>query len=222
MTLRPPTMLRANFDLPRERLARLGAEALSDAELLAMVLGHGTHAGEAAQQLLRDAGGLASLMRCTLHELRGHKGMSDARAARLVAGYELSRRALLATPALPRPLPGPEAALAQLLPRLVGLQEERVYALLLDGRRRPIEAVEVARGDPCRVQLAAAAVFRPALLRRASAIVLAHNHPSGDPTPSPSDVKTTRALVAAGDLLGVALEAHFVVAGPHWRRVEPR
>jgi DNA repair protein RadC len=212
----------AGYDRPRERLARAGVGALSDAELLQILLGSGARGRTAAQiadALLAATGGLAGVIDRSVQEWLQLPGLGPAKATRLVATFELGRRALESTPRPAGPLATPEAALSWLRPQLLGRRDERVSALLLDGRRRPLEVVEVARGDPCRVALSPAAVFRPALRTGADAIVLAHNHPSGDPTPSARDRETTRTLQRAGALLGVTLEAHFVVAGNAVRRV---
>lgn len=210
---------------PRERLARLGPEALADAELLAIVLGSGARGhpvARFAEAVLADAGDLSRALDRSLQEWLRVPGLGPAKATRLMACVELGRRAI-ATPQAPSaPLPNPEAALAWLRPRLLGRREERVVVLLLDAQRRPLDIVEIARGDPCRVSLSVAAVYAPALRTGADAIVLAHNHPNGDPTPSARDRATTRSLARAGELLGVALEAHFVVAGDAVRRADVR
>ena len=198
---------------PRERLAAHGADALSAVELIAILLGTGIGGASAldmAQRLLTDAQGIRGLVRLTYDELLRRPGLGAAKAARLQAAIELSRRAAMET-CTDRPVRGPEDAAALLAPRLESLAQEELHVLLLDAGSRVIRVSDVYRGSVCSAHVRAAEVFRPAVHAGAVSVVIAHNHPSGDPGPSPEDVTLTRWLVEAGSLLGIEALDHLVI-----------
>ena len=197
-------------DRPRERLLREGPAALADYELLAIVLGAGTR-GESALQLamrLLDQGGLEGLARLGAAGLRRRQGLGSARAAQVMAALELGRRSLEQPTRLR--LDEPEQVYDYLRRRL-DAQVEELLALLLDGRLSLLGEVRVARGGRGGVGLSPADVLRPAVQAGAAGVLLAHNHPSGDPRPSKADVKTTRQLQEAAQLLGIQLVDHLVI-----------
>ena len=197
-------------DRPRERLLREGPAALADYELLAIVLGGGTR-GESALQLamrLLGQGGLEGLARLGAAGLRRRQGLGPARAAQVMAALELGRRAG-EQPARLR-LDEPEQVYDYLRRRLDAHVEE-LLALLLDGRLALLGEVRVARGGRGGVGLSPADVLRPAVQAGAAGVLLAHNHPSGDPRPSRADVETTRQLQEAAQLLGIQLVDHLVI-----------
>jgi len=195
---------------PRERLLREGPQALADYELLAVVLGGGTageHAVALAMRLLREDG-LFGLRQRGAAALLSEHGIGPARAAQVAAALELGRRAQT-RPRRVR-LDEPEQVYAYLR-RRIDPEAEELLALLLDGRLCLIGEVRLARGGHSGVSIVPADVLRPAVRAGASAILLAHNHPSGDPTPSRADITTTETLVRAAQTIGVQLVDHLVI-----------
>jgi DNA repair protein RadC len=200
----------------RERALLSGARELADVDLLALLLGAGTEgqsAGAIAAGLLDSAGGLSGVARLGLHALAGHRGLGPAKAARIASALELGRRAALGAIGATRTIVASfEAVVEWAHPRLSGLDHEEVWLLGLDGRNGLCSARRVAQGGLHGCALTARDVLRPALRDAASAIVLVHNHPSGDAGPSPEDVAMTRALASACEVVGVPLLDHVVVA----------
>jgi len=195
---------------PRERLLREGPSALADYELLAIVLGGGTRSESAlglAMRMLGD-GGVEGLRGRGAAGLRQLPGVGPARAAQVMAALELGRRSL--DPPRRLRLDEPEQVYDYLRRRL-DPQVEELLALLLDGGLAVLGEVRVARGGRGRLSMSPADVLRPAVQAGAAGVLLAHNHPSGDPTPSPADVETTRQLAKAATLLGVQVVDHLVV-----------
>jgi DNA repair protein RadC len=201
-------------DRPRERLAALGAEALSNAELIAILLRSGIvgqNALELGQRLLTDAGGLAGLHRMSYLELRRRRGIGQAKAAQLKAAIELGRRMTASSPE-ERPLvQSPEQAAALLQFEMGALEREQLRVLLLDTRNRLMRIVEVYRGSLNTSLIRVGEVFRDAVRANAAALIVAHNHPSGDPSPSAEDVAVTKAIVEAGKLLDIEVLDHLVI-----------
>ena len=203
---------------PRERLAEDGAEALSEAELLAIILRVGSDRGSAvelAQSLLAAMGGLAALESASVVELCTHHGIGRAKAVQIKAALELGRR-LQREPVDARPeIRSPEDAARILAPRMATLPRETLQVILLDGRHRVIDVPKIAEGRVNTVGARMAEVFREAVRRDCTAVILAHNHPSGDPSPSDDDAKLTRTAAEAGKILGVEVLDHVVIArGP--------
>lgn len=209
----------ANDERPRERLLRHGPEVLGDAELLAIVLGSGLpgqNVVDLSRDLLEALGGLDGVVRSDPQALMRTRGLGPAKAAQIAAALELGRRAGQID-AKERPLLStPEAVFAYLGPRLMALRKEVLYVLSLDSRGRLIGVPASIRGGVAAVGMRAADVYREAIVLDAVSVVLAHNHPSGDPTPSAQDVAFTEALAAAGDLLGVELLDHVIVGHGRW------
>lgn len=204
-------------DRPRERLWSLGAPALTQAELLAILLGTGDASGDAltvAQELLARAGGsLRDLAARPAAELTRTRGVGGAKAARLLAAFELATRLLQEQrPALPR-VRAPEDVAALLSPRLRDLAVEEFHVLALDSQSRVRRDVLVTRGLLNSALVHPREVFRAAIAEAAAGIIVVHNHPSGDPTPSPEDRAVTRQLAEAGKLLDLPLYDHVILAG---------
>jgi len=205
----------ADRDRPRERMGALGAQALSEAELLALLLrtgSRGLDAGALASRLLSDAGGLALLADRPLDALCAVPGLGPAKAAGLLAAVELGRR--LAGRRL-RPgdaIRGPADVHRHFHQRLRDARREHFMVLLLDGRQRVMSESQVSQGTLTASLVHPREVFRTAVQAAAAAIVLVHNHPSGDPSPSLEDREVTHRLVAAGDVLGIRVVDHVVVA----------
>ncbi len=200
---------------PRERVLRDGAGTLSTAELIAVVLGSGTRgrpAAEIAARLLRSFGSLEALGHAGGAEIAAAAGMGPARTAALRAALELGARWARAPLARGTRVTSPEQVAAHFGPRLRRLRQEVFVVLLLDARHRVIGQAEVHRGSLDSSLVHPREVFAPALRESAAAIVLLHNHPSGDPTPSREDRDVTRRLAQAGDILGIRVLDHLVIA----------
>jgi DNA repair protein RadC len=199
---------------PRERLAARGAASLSDAELLALLLGTG-RAGEAvgslASRLLRETGGLWALRRMTTTELAQLSGVGPAKAARLMAAFEAGLRALTFPDEHAAPLSNSETVFARYGRPLMASRIERFLVISVDAKNRPRAEREVARGGRTSCQVDPAEVFRLLLSESASGAIFLHNHPSGDPEPSRQDIELTERLVAAGSLLDIRILDHLVV-----------
>ena len=202
-------------DLPRERMVRLGARGLSDAELVALVLGHGTarrSATEIAAALLKETGGIHGFSRVTAARLARISGVGVAQASRVLAAVELGRRTLTVSPRARQLLESPGAIADFLLPRFGAHASEHVGVVMLDSRHRYIRTQIVCEGTIDAAVTLPREVFREATIAGASAIVLFHNHPSGDPTPSRSDVDLTHRLIDAGLIVGIHVIDHLVLA----------
>lgn len=201
-------------DRPREKLVRHGAGALGDNELVALVVGSGTgRAGalDIANDALRAHGGIHGLARSTCSDLGRIPGIGIAKAARLLAALELGRRTLVRAPRARAQFKTPADAAAFLLPAYGSRPVEHVGAVLLDTSRRVIKTTIVTVGTLNAAVVEPRDVFREAMLIGAAGIVIFHNHPSGDPTPSPDDVALTKRLIAAGVLLGIDVVDHIVL-----------
>jgi DNA repair protein RadC len=203
-------------DRPREKLARVGAGALGDNELLALVIGQGSrpqNALELATQVLEDVGGLFGLSRATCDALQRARGVGSTKAGRIVAAVELGRRTLLDWTIDDRPqLASPREAAAYLVPRFGSRSVEQFGVMLLDTRSRLIRTSLLSIGVLDGTYTHPREVFREAVTGGAATIVLFHNHPSGDPTPSRDDVLLTKRMFEAGELLGIAVVDHLVLA----------
>lgn len=208
-------------DRPRERLWRRGLTSMGDEELLAIMLGSGMRSRPAktiAADLMRSSGGVVAVSRASLHELRQVAGIGSARAARIAAGFELGRRALEAEQR--RDVIGaPEDVFRIVGPRLLGVQQEVFFAIGIDIRNQLLDVVEVARGPVHGVEVHPREVFRPLVRMAAAGAILAHNHPSGDPTPSAADERLTERLREVGDLVGIPIIDHVVIGDAGFRSV---
>ncbi|MEJ7603534.1 MAG: DNA repair protein RadC [Kofleriaceae bacterium] len=206
---------------PTERLRRRGPRTIGDDELLALVLGTSTRRRptiDVARELVRSAGGVATLSHSTSRELSHVPGVGAARAARVVAAFELGRRAI---EVLERrdPVGRPEDIYRLVAPRVAGLAQEVFLVIGIDIRNGLLDIAEIARGSVASVEVHPREVFRPLIRMAAAGGVLAHNHPSGDPTPSAEDVALTRRLRAAGELLGIPIIDHVVIGNRSFRSV---
>ncbi|RJP55836.1 MAG: JAB domain-containing protein [Anaerolineaceae bacterium] len=212
-------------DRPRERLASLGAPALTNAELIAILLRVGVpgeNAVEVGQRLLNKFGGLSGLHRAPLSELTGQHGIGEAKAAQIKAAIELGRRLTLESPEERASINSPADAAALVQYEMSALEQEHLRVLLLDRRNRVLEIVEVYKGSVNSSQVRVGELFKDAVRANASAIIVVHNHPSGDPTPSPDDVAVTRAIVQAGKLLDVEILDHLVIGQGRWVSLKER
>lgn len=202
-------------DRPRERLEALGPSALSDAELIALLLRTGDRGGDAlalAADLLGRHGGLRGLTRISPRELGQSGGMGPAKTATVRAALEIGRRIAGRRLHAGAAIRSPADIYRHFHPTLRDVPHERFLVVLLDARHRVIRWEVVSQGTLTASLVHPREVFRPALRDAAAAVVLVHNHPSGDPTPSREDREVTARLARAGELLGVQVLDHVVVA----------
>lgn len=207
---------------PRERLMALGAASLSTAELLAIILRTGTpeeNVLRLCQRILAQFDGLQGLAQATPAELVQIRGLGEAKVAQMVAVLEIGKR-LLAYAPNERPIIGTAADAARLLMDMGQLQQEHVRVVLLDMNRHVIATPTVYIGTLNASVLRVSEIFREAVTRNSPAIILAHNHPSGDPSPSPEDIEITRTLIAAGKLLDIVLIDHVIIGQQEWRSLK--
>ncbi len=203
-------------DRPRERLLRLGAAALGDAELLGILVGSG-RGGQTAVDLgrrlaaLGGRDGAAGLCRLTADDLAAVSGIGPAKAAVLLAALELGRRVATAAPGLPAKCLGPADVAPALMAEMAPLDREQFRVLLLDAKHRLMGSEVIALGGLDHVPVDPREVYKPAVRRSAAAVIVAHNHPSGDPEPSGADLDLTVRLADAGRVLGISLLDHLVI-----------
>ena len=205
----------APHDRPREKLERLGVGGLGDNELLALVIGSGLRDQNAlalANRLLARVGGLHGLPRAGLDLLCEVDGVGPARAARIAAAVELGRRTLTRAIANRPRLGTPRQLAAYLLPQFGSRQVEQFGVMMLDTKHRLLRTSIVSVGTLDSSPAHPREVFREATSASAAAVVLFHNHPSGDPTPSRDDVELTRRLVQAGEIMGIDVIDHVILA----------
>lgn len=201
---------------PRERLIREGAQALSEAELLAIFLRTGVTGKDAvtlAKELIQHFGSLQKLFGANLEEFSLVHGMGPAKFAQLQAVMELARRALLEEIRQGVMLGSPKAVKDYLRVAFAGKSFESFHVLFLDVKNRLIDSRELFRGTLTHTSVYPREVVKEALARNAASVMLAHNHPSGTPDPSESDLLLTRALMQALALVDIRVLDHFVVAG---------
>ncbi len=210
---------------PRERLEHYGAGALSSAELLAIILRVGNkdeNVIRLAQRLLTTYGGLVGLAQAAFSDLIAIKGLGPAKATQLKAAFELGRRLQVAAPH-ERPIVKSPADAANLLMLEMGLlEQEHLRAVILDSKNHVIKVHTVYIGSLNTAVVRVGELFREAIRLNAAAVIVAHNHPSGDPTPSPEDVHVTRQIVEAGKLLSIDVLDHLVICQARWVSLKER
>lgn len=201
-------------DRPREKLARVGAEALGDNELVALVLGSGTRSRGAllvAHDVIEAAAGVHGLVRMGIDELCRVPGVGQSRAARLKAAVEIGRRTLFGDREGRPQMLSTGDIVDYLAPRYSGFGVERFGVMLLDQKQRVIRSVILSTGTIEASISHPRDMFRVAMLAQASYVVAFHNHPSGDPSPSVADRLITRRLRDAGDVIGITLMDHIIL-----------
>jgi len=201
---------------PRERLALYGRAALSDAELLCVLLGTGSAALPVAQvacRLLAQAGSLQGLAKLSLAELEAQSGIGATKACRVLAAVELAVR-MQSRPLEPRrAIASSRDVAAALSPRFMDEPREHFLAVALDAKNQPLCQLTIGIGGLTACAVLPADVFRPVIQAAAVSVIFVHNHPSGDPTPSEADVAITERLCRAGELLGIGVLDHVVLGG---------
>ena len=205
----------AAHDRPREKLQRLGSSALGDNELMAIVLGHGRSNASAldlANSLLAGIGGADGLARARLDDLTKIDGIGPARAAQILAAVELGRRTLTRGGRQRVQVTSPQTVADLLLPQYGNRPVEQFGVVLLDTKHRVLRTTIVSIGTLDASIVHPREIFREATAAGAAAIVLFHNHPSGDPEPSADDVQLTKRMMAAGVLMGIDVIDHVILA----------
>jgi DNA repair protein RadC len=200
---------------PRERLAARGAGALADPELLALCLGNGRRGADTlalARTVLEEAGGLIGLPALTLPAL-ARLGLTEAKAAAVLAAVELARRLALAAVPDRQLMSRPSEVATYLALRYFNAGQELMGAIFLDVKNGFLGTVELSKGTLSRTAVETRQVIREGLLRNAASVLLFHCHPSGDPTPSAEDLLFTRRMAEAGDLVGLVLRDHLIIGG---------
>jgi DNA repair protein RadC len=199
---------------PRERLAKYGPEALATAELLAILLRTGTPKQSAlglANRLLSNFGSLRGIATAAIEQLATIPGLGLAKAAQLKAAFELGKRLAVSTEDARPVIKSPEDAANLVMEDLRYRDKEHFKAILLDTRNRVLALPTISVGSLQQNIVHPREVFKEAIARSAAAIIVLHNHPSGDPSPSPEDGALTRRLADAGDLLGIPLLDHLII-----------
>ena len=204
-------------DRPQERLERLGAAALSDTELLAMLLRSGQRGHNVlsiAQKLLAEAGSLPALVRWTAEDFRRVKGIGQVKALQLLAVMEVARRVLARREHVEAPLSNAADVYRCFEARLPALSVEKFWVLCLDRKNRLLREVELTSGTATSTLAHPREVFREAVRHGATALICAHNHPSGDPQPSAADTRLTRQLRDAATAVDIPLLDHVILGQP--------
>ena len=210
---------------PRERLAELGPQVLTNAELLAILLRvgvQGENAVQVGQRLLQDLGGLHGLHKASFEEVCAQHGIGFAKAAQIKAAIELGRRLAAEIPEERPAIHSPGDAAELVRYEMGALDQEHLRVILLDTRNRVISIEKLYVGSLNSSTVRVGEVFRAAIQRNAAAVIVVHNHPSGDPTPSPEDVALTRSIVQAGKLMDIDVLDHLVIGHNRWVSLKER
>lgn len=215
----------AESERPRERLAHLGPQALTTAELIGILLRvgvSGENAVQVGQRLLNTFGGISGLHRAAFDEVCNQHGLGQAKAAQIKAALELGHRLSLESPEDRKAIHSPGEAADLVKYEMSALEQEELWVMLLDTRNRVLRIDTIYRGSLNSSQVRVGELFKNAIRRTAAAIIVVHNHPSGDPTPSPDDVAVTRAIVQAGKLLDIEVLDHLIIGGGRYVSLKER
>jgi DNA repair protein RadC len=210
---------------PRERLRDHGPAALSDAELLAILLRVGVEGAnvlQLAQQLLVDHGGWAGLQRVSFEEIASRRGMGEAKTAQLKAALEIGRRLLLTAREERFQIRSPHDAAQLMLIEMGHLDQEHLRAICLDTKNRVQKVQTVYIGSLNASAVRIGEIFKEAIRLNSAAVIIVHNHPSGDPTPSPEDILVTKQIIEAGQLLDVEVLDHLVIGSGRYISMRER
>jgi DNA repair protein RadC len=207
---------------PLHRLYQAGTQAVSDAELIAAVL-QTKDALDLAYDLLQMAGGsLLRLPQLTRNQLKQLSGIGDAQAARLQAALELGKRTLMAQAEEKPRVTSPADAANLLMFEMMNLEQEHLRVILLDTRNRVLATPTIYVGSLNTSVVRIGELFKAAIRDNAAAVIVAHNHPSSDPSPSPEDIHVTRQMVKAGKLLDVSVLDHIIIGRNRWVSLKER
>jgi len=206
-------------DRPRERLQKYGADSLALSELLAIILRTGT-AGEnvieLSTKLIAKYNGLSGLMSADFHELSAEHGLGLAKTSQLKAALELGKRLSMLQPEKRYQIKSSSDAANIVKMEMMFLDHEEMHILLLDTRNQLVECIKRYKGTVNSSVLRSAEIFRSAIVRNCPSVIICHNHPSGDPTPSPEDMEVTEQLVASGKLLDIEVLDHLIIGNPRF------
>jgi DNA repair protein RadC len=201
-------------DRPRERLMELGAQSLSNAELLAILLRvgvQGENAVQVGQRLLVEFGGLHGLHKAALVDVKAQHGIGEAKACQIMAAIELGRRLVVEEQQERPTVSSPQDAANLTMYEMGALQQEELWVMLLDTRNHLISIEKIYKGSLNSSMVRVAELFKAAITRSAAGIIILHNHPSGDPTPSPEDIALTRNIIQSGKMLDIDILDHLVI-----------
>ena len=215
----------SSSERPRERLAELGPQALSNAELMAILLRvgmQGENSVQMGQRLLQDLGGLHGLHRATVLEISQQKGMGLAKAAQIKAAIELGIRLRLEAPEERPAIHSPADAAALVQYEMSALPQEHLRVINLDTRNQVLNIEKLYVGSLNASTVRIGEIFRGAIQRNAASIIVLHNHPSGDPSASPEDIALTRSIVQAGKLLDIEVLDHLIIGQGSWVSLKER
>ncbi len=212
-------------DRPRERLQKNGAETLSTPDLLAIILRTGTvrdNVMELATRILTKYGGLGGLISAGFHELSNEYGLGPAKTAQLKAALEIGKRLSMLQPDKKYQVRSADDAANLVRMEMMYLDHEELHVLIMDTKNQVVEHVKSYKGTVNSSVLRSAEIFRPAVVRNCPHVIVCHNHPSGDPTPSPEDIEVTRQLAKAGELLDIELLDHLIIGNPRYVSLKER
>ena len=215
----------AESERPRERLAKHGTQVLTNAELLAILLRvgvKGENAVDLGRRLLNDFGGITGLHRAPFDLVCDERGMGPAKTAQIKAALELGHRMAQESREEIPTVHSPEEAANLVMHRMSALEQEELHVMLLDTRNRVIRIDQVYRGSVNSSQAHVGELFKTAIRHNAPNVIVVHNHPRGDPEPSPDDVAVTRALVEAGKLLDIKVLDHLVIGNGRFVSLKER
>jgi len=212
----------AEEDTPTYRIGRLGANALSFPELIAVLINDSPEHIEIAEAVAEKYHDVASLLKATDHELTGIRGLGPKRSARIRAALGMMARMNAWNPEKPPAIHSPADAAELVKLDMMPLEQEELWVILLDTRNRVIEIDKTYKGSVNSIQVRAGELFKKAIKISAMHIIIVHNHPSGDATPSPDDVALTRTVVQAGKLLDIDVLDHLVIGKNQWVSLKDR
>ena len=201
---------------PREKMLRTGPSAVSDSELIAILIRTGAGkvtAVDLAKKIVSDYKSLANLSSRGVHELVRYRGLGEAKAMAIVAAFELGRRTAAHDRGSNMTVRSPNDVAAAYQPLMRDLKFEQFLTVLLDSANHILRDVEISRGILDSSLVHPREVFRHAILEPAASVILLHNHPSGNPEPSAEDIQITRQLVEAGRIMGIPVQDHVIIAG---------
>ncbi len=210
---------------PRERLEQAGEQALSTAELLAITIRTGDGQNNnlhLAQKLLHEFKGLPGIARASMTELTSLRGIGRVKAIEIKAALELGRRLATTTPEERPKINSPADAANLLMSEMSLLEQEHLRVILLDTRNNVLSMPTVYKGSLNAASIRVGEVFRAGIKENAAAIIVAHNHPSGDASPSPEDVNVTHNLIQAGELLGMPVLDHIIIGNQQFVSLKTR
>ena len=211
--------------LPSERLFQIGPEALSNREILAILVRTGIKGENVlnlAERLLVEAGGIAGLAKLTVHELEQVHGLGKAKSAEIKAAVELGRRSVSADPLIRPVVNSPEDIVHLVMEEMRNLDREHFRVVMLTTKNHILGISSISVGSLNSSLVHPRECFKEAIRRSANAIILLHNHPSGDPTPSREDIEVTKRLAEGGHLLGIEVLDHIIIGDKRYISLKER